>query len=65
MDWIKELYDENEKPLDRLVEGYSHTSVFRKIDLSETVFLRENLKQGMRKEIPVIMTCMNIPGDSI
>ncbi len=30
MDWQKELYDNNEKPLDKLVDGYSNTSVFRK-----------------------------------
>ena len=31
MDWKKELFDKNEKPLDRLVEGYSNTSLFRSI----------------------------------
>lgn len=41
MEWIKELYDENEKPLDRLVEGYSHTSVFRKIG-----FIGDSLSSG-------------------
>ena len=41
MDWIKELYDENEKPLDRLVDGYSHTSVFRRI-----AFIGDSLSSG-------------------
>ena len=31
MDWNKLLYPENEQPLDRLVEGYSRTSIFRTI----------------------------------
>ena len=26
MDWKKELYDEEERPLDRFVNGISHTS---------------------------------------
>lgn len=39
---IKEYLDwENEKPLDRLVEGYSHTSVFRKI-----AFIGDSLSSG-------------------
>lgn len=29
VNWKDELYNEDEKPLDRLVDGYSHTSVFR------------------------------------
>lgn len=41
MDWEKELYDQNEKPLDRLVDGYSHTSVFRKI-----AFVGDSLSSG-------------------
>ena len=41
MDWNKYLYDENEKPLDRLVDGYSHTSVFRKI-----AFVGDSLSSG-------------------
>ena len=41
MDWEKELYDENEKPLDRLVEGYSNTSIFRKI-----AFVGDSLSSG-------------------
>lgn len=41
MDWIKELYDENEKPLDRLVDGYSHTSVFRRM-----AFVGDSLSSG-------------------
>lgn len=31
MDWEKEFYDNTEKPLDRLVDGYSNTSIFRTI----------------------------------
>ena len=32
MNWEKELFmGEDEKPLDRLVEGYSNTSIFRTI----------------------------------
>lgn len=41
MDWSKELYPENEKPLDRLVDGYSNTSVFRKI-----AFIGDSLSSG-------------------
>lgn len=41
MDWIKELFDENEKPLDRLVDSYSHTSVFRSI-----AFIGDSLSSG-------------------
>ena len=41
MDWNKELYKENEKPLDKLVDGYSHTSVFRKI-----AFIGDSLSSG-------------------
>lgn len=41
MDWEKELYPENEKPLDRLVEGYSNISVFRKI-----AFVGDSLSSG-------------------
>ena len=41
MDWEKYLYPENEKPLDRLVEGYSHTSVFRTIG-----FIGDSLSSG-------------------
>ncbi len=41
MDWNKYLYDENEKPLDRLVDGYSHTSVFRKV-----AFVGDSLSSG-------------------
>ena len=41
MDWNKELYDENEKPLDRLVDGYSYTSVFRTI-----AFIGDSLSSG-------------------
>lgn len=41
MDWEKELYPENEKPLDRLVDGYSNTSIFRKI-----AFIGDSLSSG-------------------
>lgn len=41
MDWDKYLYPENEKPLDRLVDGYSHTSVFRTIG-----FIGDSLSSG-------------------
>lgn len=41
MDWEKELYSENEKPLDRLVDGYSNTSIFRKI-----AFIGDSLSSG-------------------
>lgn len=41
MDWTKELFDENEKPLDRLVQGYSHTSVFRTM-----AFIGDSLSSG-------------------
>ncbi|MBP3697834.1 MAG: SGNH/GDSL hydrolase family protein [Clostridia bacterium] len=41
MDWNKELFDINEKPLDRLVNGYSMTSVFRRI-----AFIGDSLSSG-------------------
>lgn len=42
MDWEKELYPAaDEKPLDRLVEGYSNTSIFRKI-----AFVGDSLSSG-------------------
>lgn len=41
MDWDKELFDMNEKPLDRLVDGYSMTSIFRKI-----AFIGDSLSSG-------------------
>lgn len=41
MDWKKELYNENEKPLDKLVDGYSHTSVFRTM-----AFIGDSLSSG-------------------
>lgn len=41
MDWSKELYAKDEKPLDRLVDGYSFTSVFRKI-----AFIGDSLSSG-------------------
>ena len=41
MDWNKEFYNENEQPLDRLVDGYSNTSIFRKI-----AFIGDSLSSG-------------------
>ena len=41
MDWNKYFYNENEKPLDKLVEGYSRTSVFRKV-----AFVGDSLSSG-------------------
>lgn len=41
MDWNKEFYDINEKPLDRLADGYSMTSIFRKI-----AFIGDSLSSG-------------------
>ncbi len=41
MDWEKELFNENEKPLDRLVDGYSNTSIFRTI-----AFVGDSLSSG-------------------
>ena len=41
MDWEKELYPENEKPLDRLVDGYSCTSILRRI-----AFVGDSLSSG-------------------
>ena len=41
MDWEKELYPADEKPLDRLVDSYSNTSVFRKI-----AFVGDSLSSG-------------------
>ena len=41
MDWKKELYGKDEKPLDRLVDAYSYTSVFRKI-----AFIGDSLSSG-------------------
>ena len=41
MHWEKELYAADEKPLDRLVDSYSNTSVFRKI-----AFVGDSLSSG-------------------
>ena len=42
MDWKKEIFfSEDEKPLDRLVEGYSNTSIFRTI-----AFIGDSLSSG-------------------
>ena len=41
MDWEKELYPVDEKPLDRLVEGYSNTAIFRTIG-----FIGDSLSSG-------------------
>ena len=41
MEWEKYLFSADEKPLDRLVDGYSNTSVFRKI-----AFIGDSLSSG-------------------
>ena len=41
MDWKKELYGKDEKPLERLVESYSYTSVFRTM-----AFVGDSLSSG-------------------
>ena len=41
MDWKAELFNETEKPLDRLVDGYSNTSVFRTV-----AFIGDSLSSG-------------------
>ena len=41
IDFMKDMFDENEQPLDKLVEGYSRTSVFRKI-----AFVGDSLSSG-------------------
>ena len=42
MNWEKEIFiDENEKPLDRLVEGYSNTGIFRTVG-----FIGDSLSSG-------------------
>lgn len=41
MDWKCELYNEAEKPLDKLVEGYSNTSIFRTM-----AFVGDSLSSG-------------------
>lgn len=41
MNWEEKLYNQKEKPLDNLVSGYSHTSVFRKI-----AFIGDSLSSG-------------------
>ena len=41
MDWKNELFNENEKPLDRLVDGYSNTSIFRSV-----AFIGDSLSSG-------------------
>ena len=41
MDWKKEFYRADEKPLDRLVESYSYTSVFRTM-----AFVGDSLSSG-------------------
>lgn len=41
MDWNKELYDANEKPLDRLIETYSNTAIFRTV-----AFIGDSLSSG-------------------
>lgn len=41
MDWNKILYAEDEKPLDRIIDGYSFTSIFRKI-----AFVGDSMSSG-------------------
>lgn len=41
MDWENYLYSNEEKPLDRLVDKYSHTSIFRRI-----AFVGDSLSSG-------------------
>ena len=41
MNWEEKLYNKEEKPLDSLVTGYSHTSVFRTI-----AFIGDSLSSG-------------------
>ena len=41
MNWEEKLYNKNEKPLDSLVSGYSHTSVFRTI-----AFVGDSMSSG-------------------
>ena len=41
MNWDDLLYNPDEKPLDRLVEGYSYTSIFRTI-----AFIGDSLSSG-------------------
>lgn len=41
MDWNNELFDAGEQPLDRLVNGYSHTAVFRSM-----AFIGDSLSSG-------------------
>ena len=41
MDWNKKLYTDNEKPLENIVNGYSFTSIFRKI-----AFIGDSMSSG-------------------
>lgn len=41
MNWEEKFYNENEKPLDTLVSGYSHTSIFRTI-----AFVGDSMSSG-------------------
>ncbi|NLB80441.1 MAG: SGNH/GDSL hydrolase family protein, partial [Clostridiaceae bacterium] len=41
MNWENELFNKNEKPLDKFVDGYSNTSVFRTI-----AFIGDSLSSG-------------------
>ena len=41
MNWDQYLYNDGEKPLERLVQGYSHTSIFRTI-----AFIGDSLSSG-------------------
>ena len=41
MDWNKKLYTDNEKPLENIINGYSFTSIFRKI-----AFVGDSMSSG-------------------
>ena len=41
MDFKKYLFNTDDKPLDRLVDGYSHTSIFRTM-----AFIGDSLSSG-------------------
>lgn len=41
MNWEEKIYNENEKPLDSLVRGYSHTAIFRTI-----AFVGDSMSSG-------------------
>ena len=41
MNWNKLLYNPHEQPLERIVDGYSHTSIFRSI-----AFVGDSMSSG-------------------